>query len=107
MEKQFVQSSAASAATFASDSEVMTGEFWYRSAPSGPRGGESNHTLPYNNGVSLHAGPVRVLGASQKLRSRQIIDDRVLSGARSTAPAADAAKFTLTHWSASIDSLPW
>ena len=26
--------------------------------------GESNHTLPYNNGVSLHVGPVRVLGGS-------------------------------------------
>jgi len=66
-------------------------------------GGESNHTLPYNNEVSLHVGPVRVLGGRAEA---EIVAFTSKAGARSTAPIADAAKFTLIRWSASIDSLP-
>ena len=51
-------------------------------------GGESNHTLPYNNGVSLHVGPVRVLGGHAEA---EIVVFTSKVGARSTAPVADAA----------------
>ena len=34
--------------------------------------GESNHTLPYNNGVSLHVGPVRVLGGCAEAEIKTI-----------------------------------
>ena len=43
------------------------------------------------------------MGAAQKLRSKLFA---CYASVRSTARPPDAAKFTLTRWSASIDSLP-
>ena len=71
--------------------------------------GESNHTLPYNNGVSLHVGPVRVLGGCAEAEIKTI---RVLcvgaigrtSSARSSARPPDAAKSP--HSLVSVDRLP-
>ena len=60
--------------------------------------GESNHTLPYNNGVSLHVGPVRVLVGSAEAEIELFA---CYASVRSTARPPDAAKFTLTRWSAS------
>ena len=72
----------------------MASEYGHRSAPCGPRGAKATALCPYNNGVSLHVGPVRVLGGHAEAEISGLYVKS--GGARSTAPpaVADAADFT-------------
>ena len=70
----------------------MANEHGHRSAPCGPRGAKATALCPYNNGVSLHVGPVRVLGGHAEAEISGLYVKS--GGARSTAPVADAADFT-------------
>ena len=65
-------------------------------------GGESNHNLPYNNGVSLHVGPVRVLGDSAEAEIEPIC---VLCVGAIDCTAAGCCQIH-AHSLVSVDRLP-
>jgi hypothetical protein len=81
------------------DSEVAAG------APNPsrtPGWGESNHTLPYNNGGSLHVGPVCILGGSAEAEIETIC---VLCVGAIDSTAAGCCQI-YAHSLVSVDRLP-